>query len=167
MSTLKELNADLEKAKRNFKSSKKGSAKKANAKKKIASLKKKIKAKKAKIRQERKVFRKDEKIQPAHVYAERIAEKFNLVLTDGWRPPNVSYGSPTSWHKKGLAFDFYPKRGYGFWGVLDRAKAWAWAKLNRKFIEILWRVPGHAPGDNPHLHLAFRPGAAKPSKKTY
>jgi hypothetical protein len=112
------------------------------------------------------VFRKNEPVQRAHVYAERIADKFNLIITDGWRPPNVSYGARYSLHKRGMAYDFIPARS-GYWGVLDRAKAWARFKFSRKFQEVLWRVPGHNIGDNPHLHLAFAWGAAKPSRRVY
>lgn len=126
-------------------------------------------AKKKARKRNRGVFPKGERQYPAHVYAERIARKFKLQITSGYRSPahNAAVGgAPNSYHVQGLAFDFLPKRS-GLWGKLDKAKAWAYARFSGKFAEILWRVPNHNIGDNPHLHLAFAPGKVKPSKRTY
>jgi hypothetical protein len=131
------------------------------AKEKLADLK--ARRKKA-HRQARKVFQRVG--EPSHEVAERFAYRFNLNITDGWRPQNVTFGSPTSFHKQGLAHDFFPKR-WGLWGVLDRAKAWAWARLRSKTVEVLWRVAGHNVGDNPHLHVAWSALVVSPSTKTY
>lgn len=108
------------------------------------------------------VFYKERGAEEAHLYADRIARRFGLTVTSGPRTKAENDrvgGSPTSYHLRGLAFDFVPSRS-GFWGRLDRAKAWAWAKLNRRTIEVLWRVSGHFD----HLHIAFKPGAAKPCR---
>ena len=112
------------------------------------------------------VFRRGEPVRKSHVYAERIAEKFNLRITSGYRSPaeNAAVGGAlNSYHVQGLAQDYVPKRS-GFWGRLDKAKLWALTKFRRrKFVEVLWRAPGH----HDHIHLAFRPGKAKRSDRRY
>lgn len=117
----------------------------------------------------RAIFRDAGKGKAAHIYAGRIAKRYGLTITSGYRSPSHNAavgGAPNSFHVQGLAFDFVPKRS-GFWGFLDRAKAWAMAKFSRRFEEVLWRVSNHNIGDNPHLHLAFKRSTAAPSKRTY
>jgi len=111
------------------------------------------------------VFPRGEKEQPAHIYAERLARKFHLSITSGYRSKaeNAAIGgAPNSYHTRGLGFDFVPQRS-GAWGQLDRAKAWAYARFSRKFAEVLWRVSGHYD----HLHIAIAPGKATPSRRRY
>lgn len=108
------------------------------------------------------VFYKDRGAEEAHLYADRIARKFHLTVTSGPRTKEENDrvgGSPTSYHLRGLAFDFVPRRS-GLWGRLDKAKAWALLKFNTRTIEVLWRTTGHWD----HLHIAFKPGSAKPCR---
>lgn len=115
-------------------------------------------------RKPRGVFRRGEKTQSTLTYGKRIADKFGLTITSLYRSPahNAAIGgAPGSYHTKGLAVDLVPSNGN--WNRLDRVKVWAWARFSRKFAEVIWRAPGHYD----HLHLAFKPGKAKPSRKTF
>jgi len=121
-------------------------------------------AKRKKTAKRRGVFPRGEKHQTTLVYGKRIAEKFGLVITSMYRSPEHNAaigGAPGSYHTKGLAVDFVPANGN--WSRLDRAKVWVYARFSGKFAEVLWRTSGHYD----HLHLAFKPGKAKPSKKTF
>ena len=118
----------------------------------------------AKRRKRKGVFPRGEKNQTSYTYGKRIAEKFNLEITSLYRTPAHSAaigGAPNSYHTKGLAVDFVPRDGN--WSRLDKVVTWVWARFSGRFVEVLWRTEGHYD----HLHLAFRPGKAKPSKKTF
>lgn len=114
-------------------------------------------------RRRRGVFRVGEPPQTTYTYGRRIAKKWGLTITSIYRTPahNAAIGgAPGSWHTKGYAVDFVPRNGD--WTRLDKLAIWLRLKASRKLVEgPIWRSAGHYD----HLHLAFKPGKAKPSKK--
>jgi hypothetical protein len=111
---------------------------------------------------QRGVFPRKEKQQTVLTYARRIEKKFDLRITSLYRSPQHNAaigGAPNSYHTKGLAVDFVPADGN--WSRLDRVVLWVRLRFSGKFVEVLWRTSGHYD----HLHLAFKPGKAKPSRK--
>ena len=108
------------------------------------------------------VFPRGERTQTTYTYARRIADKFDLRITSLYRSPEHNAaigGAPNSYHTRGLAVDFVPADGN--WSRLDKVVLWVRLRFSGRFAEVLWRTTGHYD----HLHIAFRPGRARPSRK--
>lgn len=92
--------------------------------------------------------------------ARAAATGLPVRMTNSYRSPAHNRrvgGSPTSYHldKANPASDWVGPT----WALDEMAR-----RLRRAggYRELLWRVPNHAPGDNPHLHYAHTGGLVTP-----
>lgn len=93
-------------------------------------------------------------------FAQQVAGSVGVSLTaiSGYRPGSTVNGGPDN-HSKGQAVDVRASEAEldKFYAVLAAklgGQAGTWV-TNAYFLDLGWRVPGHSPGDNMHIHLGM------------